>query len=182
MSYQVPSVVALDANALVVLCGDPSDERVKLEHLLAVLDKKNGVVIIPTPSISEFLVAADQASHDLMEILQNKSSVRLCPFDLAAAYECSQINAAALGRGNKRDGAKHDKAWQHIKFDRQIVAIAKCNGAQLIISNDEGVRNCAKRLGISALSVSELDFPDHARQAKIPLETPSAEVRDAGSV
>ncbi|NMT33767.1 type II toxin-antitoxin system VapC family toxin [Stenotrophomonas maltophilia] len=172
MSYEVPAVVALDANALISLCGDPSDERTKLEYLLEMLDRKRGLVIIPTPAVSEFLVAADQASHDLMEVLQSKSSVRICPFDLAAAYECSQINAAAIGRGNKRDGVQHNKPWQHIKFDRQIVAIAKCNGAQLIVSDDEGVRACAKRLGIQALSMSDLEFPEHERQAKMPLEAP----------
>lgn len=168
----LPKVVALDANALICLCGKECDDRLKLEHLFSVLDKQRGIVILPTPSVSEFLIGADQAAHDMMEVLQNKASVRICPFDLAGAYECAQMNAAAIGRsgGNKRDGIDPDRAWQQVKFDRQIVAIAKSNGARLIISNDSGVRACSQRVGIKTLRVDELPFPDHARQAQIPLE------------
>ncbi len=57
-----------------------------------------------------------------------------------------------------------------MKFDRQIVAIAKSNGAKLIVSDDDGVRACAQGLGIKSLKVAELDFPEHAMQSEIDLD------------
>jgi hypothetical protein len=89
---------------------------------------------------------------------------------LVLIYENSQMDAAALGRNNKRDGGK--AAWQKIKIDRQIVAIAKTQGAKFIVSDDDGVRASAARAGIKAQKIDELPLPDSARQTKLPMEEP----------
>jgi predicted nucleic acid-binding protein len=166
----LPKIIAIDANVLVCLCEKSGDRKEKIDHLIAQLDKSKGKVVIPTPSIAEFLVHADQAGLGILEALQKRSSVFIASFDLAAAYENSQMDAAALGRKDKRDGSK--EAWQKIKVDRQIVAIAKTQGAKFIVSDDDGVRASAARTGIKAKKIDELPLPDSAIQTKLPMEDP----------
>lgn len=142
----------------------------KIEHFVEKLEKQRGTLLIPTPALSEYLTNADQAGLAVVQTLERKSGVEVAPFDTAAAYECSQLNAAAQGRGDKRDGSI--QAWQKIKIDRQIVAIAKARGAKVIISDDNGVKEAAARVGITVLNVDALDFPDSARQQHLPTMDP----------
>jgi hypothetical protein len=162
----IPGMVAIDCNALIALCSPESDRRTKLEHVLQQLDKAKGKLLIPIPAVAEFLVHADQASLAVHDALLRKSAIRVGNFDLRAAHENALMDGAALGRGNKKDEV--DAPWQKIKIDRQIVAIARAEGARLIISDDAGVRAAALRVGMSAMSVDEIPLPDSARQ--VPLE------------
>jgi hypothetical protein len=169
----LPKIIAIDANFLICNGESSGDRKDKVGHLLVCVDKAKGKVIIPTPAIAEYLVNADRAGLAVLESLQKRSSVVVANFDLPAAYETSLIDAAAIGRKDKRDGS--DQAWQKIKVDRQIVAIAKSQGAKLIVSDDGGVRDTAARVGISAVCIDDLTLPEHARQAKLPIPEPSAE-------
>lgn len=163
----LPKIVGIDANVLVTAIGPDSDRKKQVLHLLDRLDKLKGKVIIPTPALAEYLVHADQAGLATVNALQKRASIKIADFDTAAAFETSQMDGAALARGNKRDGA--DQPWQKVKFDRQIVAVAKVHGAKLIISDDDGVRKVAARQGISTMNVDELAFPDSERQAPLPI-------------
>lgn len=162
-----PRIVGVDANFLIFNRESTGDRRERIDHFLSRIDKAKGKVIIPTPAIAEYLVLADKAGLALLEALQKRASVVVASFDIAAAYEASQFDAAALGRRDKRDGS--EEPWQRIKIDRQIVAIAKTHGAKLIVSDDSGVRDAAARAGIPSSSVDELPLPDHARQKKLPI-------------
>lgn len=163
-----PLIVALDCNVLICLCGKNAELLVKVNHLLDTITKAKGKVIIPTPAIAEFLVHADRASLALIDQLQRQAAVRVADFDLASAYEHSLIDGSARSRGDKRDGV--NEPWQKVKFDRQIVAIAKTNGAKLIVSDDASVRANAARVGIRSTSVDDLPIPDSARQHLLPIQ------------
>ena len=108
---------------------------------------------------------ADKAALDSIELLERKSYILIAPFDRAAAYECSQMDAAALGRGDKRDGRKD--AWQKVKIDRQIVAIGKANGTQAFLSDDFGVETAAKRIGVPTMNVRNLELPTTQGELKL---------------
>lgn len=183
---QNPRIVALDANALVCLCAPDTDlSRLKLMHLVESVDKLRGKILLPTPAVAEFLVLADQAALAVLDGLKRKASVLPAPFDLAAAFELSQMDAACIGRGDKRDGSPRE--WQKIKIDRQLVAIAKRFGAQLIVSEDGDVRAAALRAGIAMSSVGDLPIPDEARQVQMltdsgqPVSTEVEVVRQAST-
>lgn len=167
---ELPTIIAIDANVLVCACQKKGDRREKVWHLLDTLDKKKGRVIIPTPALAEFLVRADQAALGVLDALQKKSSIAIASFDLAAAHENALLDAAAIGRKDKRDGS--EEHWQKVKIDRQIVAIAKSTGAKLIVSDDAGVRANATRVGIRAMQIDDMPIPDHARQRKLPIKEP----------
>ena len=64
---------------------------------------------------------------------------------------------AALTRRDKRDGV--EGTWAKVKFDRQIVAIAKTFGARSIYSEDKGLRQIAEREGLTALKVADIKIP-----------------------
>ncbi len=81
-------------------------------------------------------------------------------------------DGVAVMRGKDNGAGKKDGVqaqWQKIKIDRQIVAIAKSRGAQLIVSSDDGVRSNALRVGIQALTLQELELPESAKQGKLEL-------------
>ena len=170
---ELHQLVALDCNALVLLCGQACDDRTRVEYLLDSLNKSKGRVLLPTPVIAEFLVGADAASLTFQTALIKRSGVVLGPFDLKAAHEAALIDGAALFRRDKKDSST--KPWQKIKIDRQIVAIAKAAGAGLIVSNDADIHVTAARVGIRAARVEELEFPDSARQGEITYDAASPE-------
>jgi hypothetical protein len=97
-----------------------------------------------------------------MSGLERKRSVLLAPLDRRAAFECAMYDRSALGGGDKKRGSA--EAWQKIKIDRQIVAIARTNNAGRIVSDDDGVRAAALQIGLEALRLAELDLPDSAKQ------------------
>lgn len=167
IAAEVPRVVTIDANVLTSCVGrsTSSDNRRRLTHFLQRVEKARARLVIPTPALAEYLVYADQASLDSIEILERKSFIFIAPFDRAAAYECGQLNAAAIGRGDKRDGRKD--AWQKIKVDRQIVAIGKANGTQAFISDDDDVHAIAKRIGIRTMNVRDLELPVSQGELKL---------------
>ena len=104
-----------------------------------------------------------------MNELERKKHFLIAPFDRAAAFECALLDRAALGAGDKKDGAIDP--WQKVKIDRQIVAIGKANGARLVISGDAAVRSNAIRIGMDARTVHDLELPQSARQGKLALTT-----------
>ena len=64
--------------------------------------------------------------------------------------------------GNKRAGST--KTWQQVKFDRQIIAIAKVNGATTIYSDDYDLATFATGVGVTTIRISQLPIPKQAAQ------------------
>jgi rRNA-processing protein FCF1 len=171
----LPTRVLVDANFLILWKGRGahSDTKARIDHFVDRLDKSRSRLVIPTPAIAEYLVGADLAGVAAMNALHGKSGVVIAAFDYKAAVELSLLDRAALGGatktgGDKRDGV--DAPWQKIKIDRQIVAIARSNGCDLIVSEDQGVRANALRLAITACAIGDLELPDSARQHPLDFE------------
>lgn len=141
------------------------DDRARLEYLLDTVSAAGGKLIVPTPAFAEFLVGVDEAAAAWINTLDRKPAIFVAPFDRRAAFECSLLDKAAIGKGDKKGGRKD--AWQRIKIDRQIVAVARVNQASLIVTNDAGLRASATIAGITALRIDELELPDSARQQSL---------------
>ena len=141
--------------------GAPLDQAAaRIEHLVDTLTAAGTRVIIPTPVFSELLVLAGDAGPKYVQRLNGTSTFRVAPFDQKAAIEAAIMHRDALQRGGIRvDAAKLDVTRTKIKFDRQIVAIAKVEGAQIVYSDDDHVITCAKRAGLDASRTSDLDPP-----------------------
>jgi hypothetical protein len=84
------------------------------------------------------------------------------------------MTRAALEQGDKRGGV--DAPWNKIKFDRQIVAVAKVAGVTAIYSDDRQLRAFAEQQGLRVMGLADLPLP---REPELPLPPPS-EPPDAG--
>ncbi|WP_146120321.1 hypothetical protein [Paraburkholderia sp. BL21I4N1] len=164
-----PKCVLVDANFLVMLASDKvsDDDKARIDNFLSNAEKSKARIVIPMPAVAEYLVGADTAAIESFNKLERKTYIFVAPFDRAAAFECALLDRAALGGGNKKDEVV--EPWQKIKIDRQIIAIGKAQGVTLVISSDDGVRKNALRVGISATTVSELELPASAKQARLNL-------------
>ena len=80
-----------------------------------------------------------------------------------------------MPRSNWEDRAKRGKRggsgspWAKIRFDRQIVAIARTNGAKRIYSDDKDLAKFATKLGIEVVPTWDLPLPA-AKQIKMEYE------------
>lgn len=118
---------------------------------------KGARIIIPTPALSELLVKTGHSSREIINLVSKTSRLVEASFDVKAAIEAALITKQAMRAGSKR-GESPD-VWAKIKFDRQIVAIAKANNAQEIYSEDEDVETIARPLGIKVVRIRDLPLP-----------------------
>lgn len=137
---------------------DKAAERV--EYLIETLTADKEKTVIPTPVLSEVLVHAGDALHPYLDTLNGQAAFRIVPFDQKAAIEAALAMSDAIRRGGHRiDAANPDATKTKIKFDRQIVAIAKAEGAHAVYSDDDDVHKYATRVGLDAYLTAELDVP-----------------------
>lgn len=141
---------------------DRLDERIEL--LITTLDEDGETVIVPVPVLTEFLVLADKDGSRYLSHLDSNRLFRIEPFDQKAAVELAALHLDVRASGGGRRGDQ-EGTYAKIAFDRQIVAIAKVNGAHTIYSDDEGIKRFAERYGLSVVRTWELPLP----QEKHPL-------------
>jgi len=176
-------MIVFDANALICLLDedanaplDPATKqpvprfRDRIQFLLGRLEEERQHAIVPTPALAELLVRADAARADFMRILSTKAPFRIADFDRRAALELSIIEAQAIEDGDKRAGLT--ATWVKIKFDRQILAIARIAQADEILSDDSDLQALAKPYGISVISTADLPLPPEDPQVALDLGEP----------
>ena len=128
----------------------------RIDFLLKQLENTRTKIIVPTPALSEILVHADEAAPGYLNQLEKSSAFEIKPFDTRAAVEVALMTRAAIQAGDKR--CVKD-SWAKVKFDRQIIAVAKVNMASVIYSDDEGVIAFAEQAGLTAVAMSQLPLP-----------------------
>ena len=160
--------IVFDCNAMAAWALPDGDNKARIEHLV----KGSVVVICPTPVIAEFLVGADATASSWLAALERKSNFKAADFNRRAATQCAETEKTIRGKKTgKRGNSKKD--WQAVKIDRQIIAIAKINGAQLLISNDQGLKAAASEVGLTCCAMEELPLPESAKQQNLPLQDPN---------
>lgn len=144
--------------------------RDRIQYLVHRLSQDKSKIIIPTPALSEALVAAGpEASQKIVEDLQKYAVFAIEPFDTRAALEAAAMLRAAMAGGNKRGNTK--APWQKVKVDRQIVAIARVHGATEIYSDDGDVAALGALAKIKVISLSDLPLPPERAQLSLELES-----------
>lgn len=147
--------------------------RDRIDYLLTHLEQRRTKIIIPTPVLSEILVRAGTAGPEYLAQINAHSAFRIVPFDERAAVEVAAMTKNAIDAGNKRGGV--DATWNKIKFDRQIVAIAKVEGAAALYSDDTGVRAFGNAVGMTVIGSWELPLPPEDPQTLLDLVEPTAD-------
>jgi hypothetical protein len=134
--------------------------RARINHLLDTLDQDGATVLLPTPALSELLIRSPLAASEIVESLTRQRSMVIAGFDTRAAIECGLLLSQRYGFGKRRRPKGMPAAAKtKVKFDHQIVAIARVAGAIAIYSDDEGVRTLAKFAGIPTYGVWDLPPP-----------------------
>lgn len=117
--------------------------KLRVEYLLSELHKSDERVGIPTPALAEILVGAKGSIGSLMAELTASYKLRTLPFEELAAVE-----VALMADEDKLAGkGLNDATKAKVKYDRQIIAIAKVACADAIYSDDLGLRKKAEFWG-----------------------------------
>lgn len=92
-----------------------------------------------------------------MNEITGRACYKVADFEQRAAIEAALRVADALNAGDKRSGvlAPHHK----VKFDRQIVAIAKVENVGIIYSDDRDIKILGEQCGIQVVRVEDLPLP-----------------------
>ena len=168
-------MVVIDATTLMLLLRpgtavpDGVDKpKERIEFLVQRLQKEDTKIIIPTPALSEVLVrAGTAASQQIIEYLQKYAIFRIEPFDTRAAIEVAAMTRDAIAKGKKRGDS--DATYAKLKYDRQIVAIARVSGADTIYSDDKGIGTLAGETIIKVVGIADLPLPPEDAQHPLPL-------------
>ncbi len=153
-------MIVIDTNVLATLiaANPSSEEYTNIISLFQDAKRKGYYIGIPTPVIAEFLVIDNDIRTQFFEIFKNNKSIKILPFDLKSAYECSDIEAYARKTGNKLHPLpKESEPYQKVKIDRQILAIALSNNAKLLVTNDIPLKKISEAHGVLEVKlISEL--------------------------
>jgi len=176
-------MVVFDATMLMLLIrpdsGKPIDSATgnavehvqeRIAHFVAQSDTARIRIGIPTPALSEVLVRSGAAAAKIVEKIKEFSVFEILPFEELSAIEVALMTRNALDSGDKKSGSR--EVWSKIKYDRQIVAIARVRQATAIYTDDSGLRAIAENLNIPVVGVSDLVLPPEKAQGVLPLETP----------
>ncbi len=154
--------------------GKPVDHcSLRVEALIDTLSKQSSTVLIPSPCLAEILIAVPDVQKALEEI-DKSSAFEIAPFDARSAIELAEATRNALASGDKRLG--RGEAWQKVKMDRQIAAIAKVNGADILYTDDDSQSYFASVLDMQVKHTWDLDLPPKYAQMSFP-EDPTAKPR-----
>lgn len=161
--------VVFDSTFLVALL-DPKvkgsgTSNVRLEYLVKTIDDAREKIIVPTPALSEVLIGAEDAAPVYLDILNKSRYFKIVPFGERAAVEAAAAHREAKAKGNKKDGSD---TWAKLKFDRQIIAITKVEGATAIYSDDKDIARYAARDEVEVIKMADLPEPPKDPQESLP--------------
>ena len=163
MLVRPDAMVAKAANGVVI-----SHAKERVDGLLAQLAADKIRIVIPTPVLAEVLVRSDDDERAaLIARFTRSASFRVAAFDERAALELADIEKKAIDGGDKRGGVQGP--WTKIRFDRQIVAIARVAGSDTIYTDDGNLAKHAFNRGIKTIGIGSLDIPAWLAQESLDL-------------
>lgn len=176
-------MVLLDTTALLLLIEptakpplDPQTNKPvekckeRLEYLIETLSQANTKIVIPTPVLAEVLVGAGSARGAYLSEIQNASAIQIISFDIKSAIELSFL-LDADGNSSKKKLSRTE-TWAKVKFDRQIVAIAKAHSVKGLYTDDMHLGEIATANGIVAYHIWDLPLPPQKEQGELDLPEP----------
>ncbi len=140
----------------------------RIEYLIDTLTNDKQTIVIPTPVLTEIMVYAGAAGPKWLQYFNSTAAFRIAPFDQKAAIEAALSIRDSLDRGGlKIDASESGVSRGKVKFDRQIVAIAKSEGAEVIYSDDKHIFKIGRAAGLRIYRTTELDLPPEDPQQKM---------------
>jgi hypothetical protein len=170
-------MVVLDATMLLMFLNPntpgPVDDNgnpvphaaARVTHLIRELERTRTEIVIPAPALSEALVRMGSTQAQNTVAYLNQSAVfRIEPFDQRAAIELAEMLKLEPAQARKRAHTGGAETYAKLKFDRQIVAIAKTVGVACIYSDDRDISVVGLRSGVKVIGVRQLPLPPENEQ------------------
>lgn len=126
----------------------------RVATLITNLNAVDEIVGVPAPALAELLVRAGAQKADFVSVFNDQYKFEILPFNTRAAIEAAEL----IEKIKADTKGKHEGTWAKVKFDNQIIAIAKAEGASVIYSDDTGIERCAQRVGIRVLRICDLPY------------------------
>lgn len=179
-------MVVIDATMLFLLlrpdAGTPKDSegneiadfQARLSYWVETTEAAGTKIIIPTPALSEVLVRAGKAGPKLLEKIKEFAVFQIVPFDELEAIEVAAMTKADIDAGDKRGVASEAATWAKVKYDRQIVAIAKVAQAPVIYTDDKDMKAFAAKVGITTIRLEDLPLKPLPPQQDLPFDESAA--------
>lgn len=127
----------------------------RIDALVDRIENLDGTIIIPAPVLAEFLIGIDKNTHQAhINLIRSMACFEIASFDEMSAIECAQLPTMS----ELRQMMKSDTA-NKVKFDRQIISIAKSLNVDEVWTHDHGVFQRCKQLGIVVRSLISIEPP-----------------------
>ena len=153
----------------------------RINFLIKNIEQRREKIIVPTPALAEVLVRAGGAAESYVEIINKRHVFRVISFDARAAIEHAIMTRQAIRMGDKKGGIP--ESWVKVKFDRQIVAIAKAYGVTELYSDDLGIRSLGTVNGLQVIGLSDCPMPPELAQKSFALgEDRPSETQNIGRI
>lgn len=133
----------------------------RISNLIGTLSLSKQRVLIPTPVLAEYLVKGGQDKDKRLSIFASSRVFVVAAFDQRAAVECAMLED---GESNNKKQLSDDQTKAKVKFDRQIIAVAKAHGALTIYTGDTKLAKRATDNGLKAVLTWEVPLPPEAAQ------------------
>lgn len=152
--------------------GQPVDHvSERIAHFVEQRDKSKTRIGLPTPALSEVLVRSGASAVKIIEKIKEFSVFEILPFDELSAIELAIMTKNAIDAGDKKSGST--EIWNKVKYDRQIIAIARVRQATALYTDDARLRNLALALDMPVSGIADLKLPPETAQGSFPLELPA---------
>lgn len=142
--------------------------RERLEHFIST---NRAEIVLPTPVLTELLWVSSIEKNYLMEYLANNAAFILAPYDQRASIIHADVELPNIRNKNKVAG-RSDVTANRLKFDRQILSIAKRYSVDYMVTTDSGMVKDAIRYDVITKCISTMEFPPDIRQPSLSLVQP----------
>ncbi|MDQ1815744.1 type II toxin-antitoxin system VapC family toxin [Massilia sp. CCM 9210] len=151
-------MILFDANVLVELSRlETSETKERIQGLLSELSISKTVIGIPAPAWAEYLCGSDASASVFSTAFRSRAYVQILPFDDISAYEAALLHQEIVGATGTKKG-RSTLAWQQVKIDRQILAIARQYRVSAIYTNDDDMIADAQILKIPCFRPHEVQL------------------------
>jgi hypothetical protein len=108
--------------------------------------------------LSELLIGVGHSRSQILQELTHSPKFLIAPFGPKEALELALLAETARKQSGKKRGDSGGTRAK-VKFDWQIVAIAKAQNVKTIYSEDPDIKKLAALVGITVKSVADLPLP-----------------------
>lgn len=129
----------------------------RIDFLISDLHSNGERIRVPAPALSELLVRTGHSTSQILHELTRSPRFQVEPFDTRAAIEVASMAREAEKKSSKRGDSS--STWAKVKYDRQIVAVAKVVSARVIYSEDGDIRNIAESCDIQVKGIADCRLP-----------------------